>query len=255
MIVDNLTRDEVQMSEGSLRPARRSVLAEDVATSIRQAIFDGSIVGGRLSDADLARQLGVSRGPVREALLRLEQEGIVEIAPHRGASVATFTATDVYELASLRSTLEVFAAELAVVRATEADFEAMGEVTEAFGPAAASGDDLKLVRLDMQFHDALYKAAHHSRLWNSWAGMRSQVTLFLLKRRSVSNDYGQLVAVEHKEILDVLMSRDVEHVRHMVEQHLRGSYERLSRMFEDESGATAVSADSGLANGASGQRG
>jgi DNA-binding GntR family transcriptional regulator len=233
-------------------PARRSVLADDVATSIRQAIFDGSIEGGRLSDADLAQQLGVSRGPVREALLRLQQEGIVEITPHRGASVATFTATDVYELASLRATLEVFAAELAVVRATEADFEAMAEVTEAFGPAAAAGDDLKLVHLDIQFHDALYKAAHHSRLWNSWAAMRSQVTLFLVKRRSVSSDYGQLVVVEHKEILDVLMSRDVEQVRHMVEQHLRGSYERLSRRFEDEAAATAVIADPGLANGASG---
>ncbi|MCW2639825.1 MAG: GntR family transcriptional regulator [Dactylosporangium sp.] len=232
------------MLEGGIRPARRSVLAEDVATSIRQAIFDGSIDGGRLSDAELAQQLGVSRGPVREALLRLQQEGIVEIAPHRGASVATFTATDVYELASLRTALEVFAAELAVERATESDFAAMAEVTRAFAPAAAAGDDLKVVRLDMQFHDALYRAAHHSRLWNAWAGMRSQVTLFLFKRRSASDDYGQLAAIEHQEILDVLMSRDIEQVRHMVEQHLRGSYDRLSRPFAVECAAAVATLSS-----------
>jgi DNA-binding GntR family transcriptional regulator len=231
------------------------VLAEDVAASIREAIFDGSIDGGRLSDAELAQQLGVSRGPVREALLRLQQEGIVEIAPHRGASVATFTATDVYELASLRTALEVFAAELAVERATESDFAAMAEVTRAFAPAAAAGNDLRLVELDMQFHDALYRAAHHSRLWNAWAGMRSQVTLFLFKRRSASDDYGQLAAVEHQEILDVLMSRDVEQVRHMVEQHLRGSYDRLSRIFAGESsavGPTASDIETPAAGGAAG---
>jgi DNA-binding GntR family transcriptional regulator len=234
------------------------VLAEDVAASIREAIFDGSIDGGRLSDAELAQQLGVSRGPVREALLRLQQEGIVEIAPHRGASVATFTATDVYELASLRTALEVFAAELAVERATESDFAAMAEVTRAFAPAAAAGNDLRLVELDMQFHDALYRAAHHSRLWNAWAGMRSQVTLFLFKRRSASDDYGQLAAVEHQEILDVLMSRDVEQVRHMVEQHLRGSYDRLSRIFAGESaavGPTASDIETPAAGGAAGAAG
>jgi DNA-binding GntR family transcriptional regulator len=176
----------------------------------------------------------VSRGPVREALVRLQQEGIVEIEPQRGASVATFTATDVYELYSLRTALEVFAVELAVVRATETDFAAMAEVTKAFAPAAAAGDDLKLVQLDMQFHDALYRAAHHSRLWSAWIGMRSQIMLFLFKRRSAGDDYGQLAAVEHQEILDVLISRDPDHARQMVEQHLRGSYDRLSRLFADE---------------------
>jgi DNA-binding GntR family transcriptional regulator len=226
------------MHLNDLRPARRSVLAEDIADSIRQAIFDGSVAdatdGGKLSDAEIAVQLGVSRGPVREALRRLQQEGIVDIAPHRGAAVATFTATDVYELASLRKTLEVFAAELAVERATQSDFTAMSEVTRAFEWAFAAGDNLTVVQLDIQFHELLYQAAHHRRLSNAWLGMRSQVMLFLLKRCSAGNDYGKLAAVEHQQILDVLMRRDAEQTRRMVEQHIHGSYERLIQLFAGE---------------------
>lgn len=215
-----------------IRPARRAGLADGVAESIRQAIFDGALeLGQRLSEADLAQQLGVSRGPVREALVQLKQEGIVNITQHRGASVVTFSAEDVSELASMRMALELFAVELAVARASDADFDELAEIAKSLTEAAAAGNEFKLVQLDVQFHDGLYRAAHHDRLWKAWATIRSQVMLFLLSRRAANDDYRTLVAVEHREILDVLRTRDADEARHVIREHLKGSYDRLIRVF------------------------
>jgi DNA-binding GntR family transcriptional regulator len=218
-----------------IRPARRAGLADGVAESIRQAIFDGALeLGQRLSEADLAQQLGVSRGPVREALVQLKQEGIVTITQHRGASVVTFSAEDVSELASLRMALELFAVELAVARASDADLDDLAEIAKSLTEAAAAGNEYKLVQLDVRFHDGLYRAAHHDRLWKAWATIRSQVLLFLLSRRAANDDYRTVAAVEHQQILDILRTRDADEARHVIQEHLRGSYDRLIRAFPDK---------------------
>src|SRR5919198_5158015 len=105
---------------GRVAPARRRGLAEEVADRIREAIYRGAYApGAQLREVELSEALDVSRGPVREALLKLEREGLVRSAWHRGATVTTLTAADVSELDSLRSALEQLAVQLVVTDASD----------------------------------------------------------------------------------------------------------------------------------------
>jgi DNA-binding GntR family transcriptional regulator len=224
---------------GIQRPRRRG-LTDEVAESIRQAIFDGSFeMGEHLNEVDIAERLEVSRGPVREALVQLRQEGIVTMKWHRGAHIVQFSATDVRELASLRTVLEVFAIREAAVSATQADLDRMAKVLTSMSRALADETDHAMIQLDVQFHDGLYRSAHHDRLWNAWSSIRSQVMLSLLVKRHTFNEYYRdEVIAEHQELLRVVSARDPEAGERAIREHLSGTYRRLVSRFRgaDEDG-------------------
>ncbi|MCW2599264.1 MAG: GntR family transcriptional regulator [Frankiales bacterium] len=224
------------MREGGLdiQPARRRGLTDEVAENVRQAIFDGSLqLGERLNEVDIAERLQVSRGPVREALVQLKQEGIVTMEWHRGAFIVQLSADDFRELASLRTILEVFAIRQAAVAATQADLDDLCAVVKSMSSAMADQSDFDMIQLDVQFHDALYRASHHGRLWNAWSSIRSQVLLSLVSRRAVNNNYYRdLVIAEHEELLQVISSRDVEACEKAIRGHLSDTYDRLVGTFD-----------------------
>src|SRR5689334_9971359 len=116
-----------------LTPAVKRSLADDVVDRLRDAILHGSFKPGEpLREEQLAAMLDVSRGPVREALVQLEREGLVLMRRHRGATVARLSRGDLEEVYSLRLALERLATQRAVQYAAEEDFKAMEEVLEAF---------------------------------------------------------------------------------------------------------------------------
>jgi DNA-binding GntR family transcriptional regulator len=217
---------------GIQQPRRRG-LTDEVAEGIRQAIFDGSFeMGEHLNEVDIAERLEVSRGPVREALVQLRQEGIVTMKWHRGARIVQFTAKDVRELASLRTVLEVFAIREAAVSATEADLDQMNQVLTAMSRALNDGSDHAMIQLDLQFHDCLYRAARHDRLWSAWSSIRSQVMLSLLVKRDTFNEYYRdKVIAEHQDLLQVITTRDPEACERAIREHLAATYERLVSRF------------------------
>jgi DNA-binding GntR family transcriptional regulator len=235
------------MSEGvqGIRPPQRRGLTEQVADSIRQAIFDGSFeLGDHLNEADIAARLQVSRGPIREALQQLKQEGIVTMKWHRGAYIMQLSATDVSELSSLRAVLEVFAIREAARAATAADLDQMNGVLAAMSKAVDDVSDFDMIQLDVQFHDKLYRAAGHERLWSAWNSIRSQVMLSLLVKRHTSNEYYRhKVIAEHQELFNVVSSRDAEASERAVREHLSGTYDRLVADFRSagESGGRSGS--------------
>jgi DNA-binding GntR family transcriptional regulator len=213
-----------------LVPARRRVLADEVADSIRQAIFGARIdLGQRLIEEDLATMLNVSRGPVREALIRLSQEGLIKIEPHRGASVAQLSVDELHEIYSLRATLERLAAEWVCRRATDADFERIGAVLKGFDELPAPASRSAVAALDMQFHDAVFLAAHHERLYRAWLGLRSQIFLYLINRGALRPDYATTWRGDHEELLQVLLRRKRGPAMKFVEGHIEGSYRRALR--------------------------
>jgi DNA-binding GntR family transcriptional regulator len=216
-----------------IRPPERRGLTEQVADSIRQAIFSGSFeLGERLNEADIADRLHVSRGPVREALTQLRQEGIVTMSWHRGAFIMELSATDVSELYSLRTVLEVFAIRRAAGAATAADLEAMNAVLAAMSKAGDDQSDFDMIQLDVQFHDELYRAAHHDRLGTAWSSIRSQVLLSLLVKRHTSNEYYRdLVIAEHQLLFDLVSSRDADACEAALREHISATYERLAASF------------------------
>ncbi|MEU3627233.1 GntR family transcriptional regulator [Amycolatopsis coloradensis] len=198
------------MSEpGRVVPARRRGLADEVADRVRDAIFGGAYPpGAQLREVELSEALGVSRGPVREALLKLEREGLVRSEWHRGAIVTTLSDVDVAELDSLRSALEQLAVRLVVASASDADLAALDEVVERMGRAR---DEHEMVRCDIDFHDAVYAASGHRRLIEAWQAIRSQVHLFLLTRIGVNSEgYLASIPAEHRRLASALRARDGE---------------------------------------------
>lgn len=222
----------------ALTPTVKRSLAEDVTDRIRDAILYGSFQpGDALREEQLAASLDVSRGPVREALVQLEREGLVVVRRHRGATVARLTYADAEEVYSLRAAIERLAVQRAVRNATEEDFAAMAEVIEAFRLAFESTPTEKqIAELDMRFHDLIYQAARHQRLYDCWTNLRSQVFLFLLSRNVANPDFREISVQSHQELLDVLRTRDLASAEHEIENHMLGAYQRVMQGLAQQQG-------------------
>jgi DNA-binding GntR family transcriptional regulator len=217
----------------SLTPATRRGLTDEVTDRIRAAILDGVLPAGeKVGEVELSRMLVVSRGPVREALVRLEQEGLVVSEWHRGSTVVELTRADIRELATLRLALEQLAAREASREATHEDLGRLRDIVGQMKKARLSGHDDSLVRLDVEFHDAIYQAAHHPRLYAAWTTIRSQVALALLRRRALSDDYAGIVVQEHSELVKVLEGRDENKMQELIASHLESAYSRLLASFD-----------------------
>ncbi|MEU8636144.1 GntR family transcriptional regulator [Amycolatopsis sp. NPDC048633] len=205
-------------------PARRRGLADEVADRIRDAIFGGAYApGSQLREVELAEALGVSRGPVREALLKLEREGLVRGEWHRGTMVTSLSEVDVAELDSLRAALEQLAVGLVIDRAP--DLEAVDAAVARMERAA---DEHEMVRRDLEFHDAIYAAAGHRRLGEAWQAIRSQVHLFLLTRIGVETEgYLAGIPAEHRQLADALRARDREAALELFATHRQHAFDIL----------------------------
>ncbi|MEU6719313.1 GntR family transcriptional regulator [Nonomuraea sp. NPDC046802] len=213
------------MSEqGRVAPARRRGLADEVADSIREAIFAGTYApGAQLREVELSGALDVSRGPVREALLRLEREGLVRSAWHRGTTVTTLSPEDVAELDSLRGALEELAVRQVIAHASDDDLASVDKAADLMDRAA---DAHGMVRCDIAFHDAVFAAARHQRLAEAWEAIRCQVHLFLLTRIGRSTEgYLACIPEEHRQLVAALRARDAGAALELFAAHRRHAVE------------------------------
>ncbi len=210
-------------------------LAADIVLRLRTAIVHGYFgPGERLREEGLAKSLGVSRGPVREALSQLEREGLVVIQRNRGTFVARLTREDADEIYSLRRVLERLAVQRAIQHATAAQFDAMQRVVETMDAYTERGiTEQEAAELDMQFHELLYQASDHKRLYDCWVNLRRQIHILLLSRNVANADFRVITGSAHQVILDALCERDEAHAVALIEDHLRGSYERVIGSLHD----------------------
>jgi DNA-binding GntR family transcriptional regulator len=214
--------------QAGLQPARRRVLADEVADSLRNAIVRGTFQSGqRLVEDELASQLSVSRGPVREALARLSQEGLVVLERHRGATVAALSADEVDEIYSLRSALERLAVEWVCRMATDEEFDRIGDILLRFDTLPRPLTRASVAALDVDFHDAIFRAAHHGRLAHAWDALRSQIFLYLIQRGALRSNFAATWRDDHAEFLEVLRSRDVERAVAYADRHIEATYQRV----------------------------
>lgn len=223
----------------SLGIASRRVLADVVTDDLRDAIVSHELEPGRrLAEDDLAAQMGVSRGPVREALMRLEREGLVFIERHKGARIASWNKHDLEEIYSLRSVLEELALEWACRNATSADIAAMEEIMRHYRSLSEKQRTPKEVsRIDLDFHTALFKAAHHDRLFRAWEILRSQIHAFLVytwsKDDLVNKNYMPSWESDHVRILDVVRSKKLGSARKEIQNHVAKGFDRVSKHFAE----------------------
>lgn len=217
------------VKNGTLRaPLKRRGMAQDVADRIRDAILAGEIPPGeRINEVEMAASLSVSRGPVRDAIVLLRQEGLLQGDWHRGSRVTVFTHKDLEEIYSLRYSIELLAVQRLIAHRTEKDLDLLQVRAEGIERAAALGDRGDMLQSDIAFHDAIYASAGHERLEQVWLGLRSQIALLLLNRQQGHDDYRARIGPEHWEMFRVIRDQDGAKAEELVREHIETAFERI----------------------------
>jgi DNA-binding GntR family transcriptional regulator len=220
----------------ALSPLPDRTIADAVADRIREAIIDGRYSPGtRLVERKLAAELGVSHIPVREALARLTDEGLVTHQPRRGARVASLSRTEVEEIASLRTLLEQFVIVRVQERMTPAVEAELRKLVETMEQAAERGNVRRVFDLDERFHERLWALADHRMLLELVAQLRGKVSAFL-RAATAALDAGELVehARSHATLLDAILGGDADVARAATAAHIDAATARLVATLPDE---------------------
>ena len=209
-------------------------LRDVVFNTLRQAILKGELKPGeRLMEIALAERLGVSRTPIREAMRKLEQEGLVVMIPRRGAQVANITEKDLNDVLEVRIALENVAIEKACARMTEDEMSRLWLAAKEFEHTIAEGNLVKLAEADVAFHEIIYQASDNKRLIQVLNNMREQIYRYrveYLKDEETRN----LLVKEHEEIYEAIRNRDVKQAQEISYQHIENQREAIIRSIREE---------------------
>lgn len=215
------------MSTGDvLEPLRRDSTPERIATQLRSGIVTGRLPPGQaLREIEIGRQLGVSRGPVREAFQRLIQEGLLEAHPARGVFVPQLTADDIADLYLARSAVETTAAQLLARSGTP---EPLGRLAAALAEleSAPADDWNELARLDLHLHEVLVRSTGSKRLARMFGTLAAETQLCMVALESFYPERADLVT-EHAEIVQAVQRGDAAAATRLLERHMTDSVRRL----------------------------
>ncbi len=190
----------------------------------KRVIMLGGSEEQRLSDVTLAEQLGVSRTPVRQALERLVQEGLVRSDPRRGFWTATFTAQDIHEIYDLRGALEVLAVRLAAPRLSQENLKAHLEALYAVRAELEARPVLRFLQIDIRFHMLITRASNNGRLIHSLSLLRSQSSMFQMQD-TFYPERMEIALNDHEQILLALLAGNVDEAEEYLAKHIRHSKE------------------------------
>lgn len=212
-------------------------LARDV---ICQQVLDGHFAPGeRLNEVELADSLGISRGPVREAIHRLASEGVLRSVPRRGAFVPTFTADELADLYEVREVLESAAARLASERATDEEIADLRACLEATRGILQAGAEVPYP-MDLDLHGKILAASHNPRLVDAATGLHVQIRL----ARALSAyrpDRARDAYTEHCALLDALARRDGAAASEAMHAHLSQSLVHTTKVLHLDTSTSAAS--------------
>jgi DNA-binding GntR family transcriptional regulator len=202
-------------------------LWERVHDHLRDEILSGRLVPGtELSEVALADSLGVSRGPVREALGRLATEGLVTIRPRRGAIVRGLSGDEFIEAYQVREALETMAVRLAVPQLTADHVAALELAIEQMSARGAADDVQGFFEANTAFHLVFFDAAGNRMLADLYRQLRGQIDRHRLRSLELRGDVRRSIA-EHRAILRAAKAGDVERTVHLVSEHIRVPQIRL----------------------------
>jgi DNA-binding GntR family transcriptional regulator len=205
----------------------RSVLADQVKERLLEAILDGTYPpDSRIVETALAKELGTSQAPVREALRGLEALGIVEVTPFRGARVRRLDADELLEAYVVRSTIEVLGARLAMPRLTDDDVAAIEAIFEEMRRAAEAGDGRALAIVDAGLHEKIIQLSGNRTLLRLWRALEPMSRTYITLVGPHSDP--QWTAALHEPILEAIRRRDTEAVVRAIESHFDEVRDRLS---------------------------
>lgn len=202
-------------------------LRDVVFQTLRQAILRGELKPGeRLMEIHLAQKLGVSRTPVREAIRKLELEGLVLMIPRKGAVVAEITISDLDDVLEVRMALEELAVKHACRRITEEELAALERLAMDFRNSL-QGDDVGVcAQADMLFHDAIYEATRNARLIQILNNLREQMYRYRMEYLKDRQSHAHLLR-EHEEILQALKNHDEIAALEWISRHVERQKEHI----------------------------
>ncbi len=209
-------------------------LREVVFETIRNAIISGSLKPGeRLMEVQMAERLGVSRTPIREAIRKLELEGLIIMLPRKGAYIADLSVKDLTEVLEIRAALEGMATGLAVTRINESEIEELELIALKFHKALENGDLEELLFQDSQFHETIFKASRNERLIQLNNNLREQVQRFremYLKKINRSKK----TSMEHFDIVEAISRRDISKAEKLARKHIETTENGILEMMENK---------------------
>lgn len=183
-------------------------LRDVVFNTLRRSILTGELKPGeRLMEIHLADRLGVSRTPIREAIRKLELEGLVTMIPRRGAEVAQITEKHLRDVLEVRRALDALAVELACERITDAELESLKDACDNFEKETKQGNANRLERADVAFHDIILNASGNERLVQMISNLSQQMYRYRLEYVKDETSYDRLIA-EHAAIYEAIRRRN-----------------------------------------------
>jgi DNA-binding GntR family transcriptional regulator len=211
----------------ALHPVRQETTPALVADRIRSGILDGVFAPhAQLNEIALSRQLAVSRGPIREAMQRLIQEGLLRSERNRGVFVVELDDDDARDVYLARSAIERTAAAIVAQAGSAEALDGLQVIVDRLA-AATEGDWSEIVTHDLDFHQAMVAAAQSPRLNRMFRTLLAETRMCLIRLESFYPGRDEVVA-EHQGILDALRDADLDNVDRLVRLHMDASAARLS---------------------------
>lgn len=228
-MTENMQSDSVDVIE----VVRRHSLTALVRDEIERHIVEKALAPGeKLTEADWAARLGVSRGPVREAFRALEQAGLVRTEKNRGVFVRTVSLAEADEIYAVRVVLEEAACRMLAGRVDAAQVERLRRCVETMREALDAHDHDAYARANVAFHDAIVAGAGNAKLYETYRRLVGELSLFRRAALAVRADAMEQSLAEHREILTALASRDAERAAALMRAHVEGGRRRAHEACE-----------------------
>lgn len=221
--------DRFQIDMNAFLPLR-----DVVFNTLRKAILTGQLKPGeRLMEVHLANRLGVSRTPIREAIRKLELEGLVTMIPRRGAEVAEITEKSLSDVLEVRRALDALSVELACDRITGEELQKLKEACDEFEKTVKEKDVSQIARADVALHDIIVQATGNQRLMQLVNNLSEQMYRYRFVYIKDESQHEKLIA-EHKEIYESIACRDRERASTAAKLHIDNQEKSIIRQIRLE---------------------
>lgn len=209
-------------------------LREVIFNTLRDAIIVGELKPGeRLMEVKLAGKMGVSRTPVREAIRKLELEGLVNMIPRKGAHVADLSVKDIMDVLEVRASLDGLATGLSAIRITDDELKELKHVNTQFINSVEKENLQGSIKKDVEFHDIIYRSSRNEKLIQITANLREQIHRF---RVIYLKDYvspKELIR-EHLDIFEAIASGNAEQAQKVAEKHIHNQQETIIKAIKKQ---------------------
>jgi DNA-binding GntR family transcriptional regulator len=219
-----------------------TLLQTQTVSILREAILAGRLEqGSRLNEIDVSRELGISRGPLREALRILEEEGLVQSSPYHGARVVRASARDLVNVMEIRALLEPFATARAAARSSPLVVPALRRALEQMTEAGQAGDGPGAARAHTAFHGIFYEYSGNGLMNRVWQRLEAPVRLYLRAQQQVFESLDE-VAADHVQLLRLVIAGEPRALRRETSRHVKLHLRSVTRLVSAEDAESEAAA-------------